>query len=139
MPLGAKSVGSGLPNFEGIVPRIGISSVPKSNKPLAVNLSRVAPGSQAWLVVGDPSDPVNFPALESRLGIPPQALLVNANELFPVTTYAVAPGKGSATVELQIPPSSVGMKFRAEWIVMNPLGTPAPVSLSRALEITIQP
>lgn len=139
MPLGAHNAGGGLADANGVVPRIGISAVPTAGAALPVNLSRVPPGTDAWLVLGDGMDSDAFPGIELRIGIPPGSLLVTPSEVFPVTTTEVAPGVGSATVEISIPAIAAGSTFRAQWIVSNPSGAPAPVALSRALDLTPVP
>jgi hypothetical protein len=139
MPKGGTAVGSGLPNAHGVAPRIGISSVPKAGTNLDINTSRVAPGTQVWLVVGDPAQDDNFPNLGARLEIPLDALLVNPATVIPMTASEVAPGAGSATVTLTLPPGSAGTAFRVQWIAANVMESPAVVTLSRALDIVVQP
>ncbi len=72
-----------------------------------------------------------------EVGLRGCTFLSETSARFRVTTQKIAPGRGAATVELPIPPNPAlqGLRFSAQWTVLDPRGR--PLALTRILRPTI--
>jgi hypothetical protein len=140
-PVGITTFGSGCPQSNGKLPRIGASHQAQSGQPFTLNLSVVPPNLGALAMFGL-SNTMNgttpLPWNLSGLGLPSCSLLVSMDFLFTMSTTQIRPGEGAASVTPGIPTGLTGLTFYAQWAISNPFGAPAPASLSRALAVTIQ-
>jgi hypothetical protein len=133
-PAGVEVLGQPCGSYRGASPRIGATGVARVGSQYPIHLSDVAPGRSAVLLVGN----------VDRAAGPPLGLLgpgclirVTPNALFPATTSQIGPDRGAATVELAIPPNASleGIRFEAQWVVLDTSGD--PVALTRTLRVTI--
>jgi len=75
--------------------------------------------------------------LRKQIGAQDCSPLVNPARVVPVRTHAVSPGKGTASVSVHIPndPSLQGRVFHAQWILIDPAGSPQKATRVLAVEI----
>ncbi len=141
-PDGVDVLGRACLDASGHTPRIGASYKPEPGRPFHVNLSRVAPGQSAWLILGTSSTTyagLPLPLDLGPIGLPGCDLSVSADMTLPVTTTGVN-GIGRAVVPLAIPNDSGlrGAVFHAQWLVLGRGGVGSAGTTTRALKVTIQ-
>jgi hypothetical protein len=164
-PLSVQTFGDGCATTDGLVPRIACSGVATIGTDFTFYLSRVAPSSAAWLVLGTSNtiwNGMDLPLDLSPYGIPGCELAVAADAIVPTTTYAVRAGEGVGALTLSIPNDVAlqGTTHYGQWLVSEALQNtpvapssggagftprqtqntmPAPLwSMSRGLAVTIQ-
>ena len=141
-PPGVTAFGQGCADSSGVIPRIGCTYVPTRGSQFAINLSRVRSGAPALLVLGESSTTWNnvpLPIDLSVLSMPGCYLRVSAD--VSAFTWTSGPtSKGRAAIPMLIPnvPALAGATFHAQWLVLEPPGTPQLASTTRALTVTIQ-
>lgn len=129
-PPGTEVLGQPCGSILGQAPRIGATGIPTLGRNYPLHLTDVPGDVPAILRIG---------LLANRPG-PGQrgcTLLSQPFARFSVTTQKIAPGRGAATIELPIPSNTAlqGLRFSAQWTVLDPRGR--PLAVTRILRPTI--
>jgi len=141
-PIGVTVFGGGCPGSSIQVPRIGFRGTPSLGETVRIHLSNASPGASAFLLLGFSSAAWGGFALPldlANFGVPGCSLLVSPDFVLPQTTAPVPPAPGRASVALEVPSAAAlaGASVFAQWLV-TPAGL-ASASMTKALEIAIQP
>ncbi len=141
-PPGVTTLGHGCANALGVVPRIGCTYVPARGSQFELHVTRTRAGAPAILALGTSTtawNTVPLPLDLSSWNMPNCFLRVSVESTALASTVGNA-GKGRASYALPIPnlAALAGMTFHAQWLVLEPTGSPALASLTRALNVTIQ-
>ncbi len=137
-PIGVHSYGTACPTADGSLPRIGVTAPPTIGADYQIHLSRVAPGLPAFLALGFSATTWQGLVLPFDLtpsGLAGCSLSVAPNLMFQTTTVPVGPGLGAATVQVPVPIALIGVPTFAQWLVLNPPGSPTLGATTRGLKI----
>jgi hypothetical protein len=134
-PAGTSVFGTGCPTS---APRIGRSGSTDPGGAFTVNLSGVAPGLPAWLIVGTSdtsSGGFSLPLDLNSSGHPGCLLYVSPDFLCPTTTIPLGIQSGRASFTFTVPPQLTQGTLFSQWVATLPPGTTSPLGLTAALRV----
>lgn len=142
-PQGVRTFGIACPTSSGTLPRIAASGTPLIGSTVTVNLSQVDAGLSVLFHLGVSNTTwlgVPLPLRLGIIGMPGCDLSVSVNIALALTTTAVGPVMGVATVPLPIPnnPTLLGLSLYSQWFVVNPMGSGSFGATSKGLDLAFQ-
>ncbi len=138
VPYGKGCVGNG-----NVVPKASVRGAPVLGNVIQIDLSNARPQAPAVFLLGASNKKWNsftLPIDLTVLGAKGCSLLTGPLFFVPATTVGGAPGSGSATLKVQVPPivSLRGLSLYGQWMVNdNVSGRTFPFSFSNGIQMRI--
>jgi hypothetical protein len=137
------SYGKGCVGNGNVIPVASVRGAPVLGNVIKIDLSLARPQAPAVFLLGGSNSKwgaFNLPIDLTVLGAKGCSLLTGPIFLIPVTTIGGAPGSGSATLKVQVPPvnSLRGLNLYGQWMVNDQVsGRTFPFSFSNGIQLRI--